>query len=396
MDKITELKQERMSLVKEQRGIIEQAEEEERSLGQQEENRFDELEGDIQELENRISRLKSVREKEKKEVAGEAKKEQKENNSGANDEEYRQAFETFLRGGAGELSREERSALREKRAQNVANASKGGYLVPETWEDRIIEKLTEESVMRRLARVDTVSTETNIPVDASKPQFGWIDEEGSYPETESEYGNKSASAWKLGGIIKVSEELLRDNAYNLEDRIERDAVDGLREQEEEAFVNGDNVKKPRGLLLDAETAVTAAATDAITSDEVLDLIYGVKRPYRRNSALLTGDNTAKALRKLKDDNGQYLWQPSLQAGEPDALMGYRTEFSHAMPEMEAAAKPIAFGDFSYYNVFDRQGMFMQRLDEKYADTGQIGFKVYRRVDGMLTLEEAVKVLEMAE
>lgn len=393
MDKITELKKERAKLVKEQRNIIERAEEEGRSLEQQEENRFDSLEDDILELEDRISRLKSVREKEKEEVAAEAREENQ--HSGVTEDEYREAFVGWMRQGLKKLERDKAVKLREKRAQNVANATKGGYLVPTEWENRIIEKLREASVMRNLATVETTSTETNIPVSTSKPEFGWIDEEGSYPDAESKYGQKSVDAWKVGGIIKVSEELLYDNAYDLETRIEDDAVEGLREEEEEGFVVGDNVKKPRGFLLDAEVGVNAASSDAIAADEILDLVYSLKRPYRDDANFLFDDAVAKSIRKLKDENGQYLWQPSYQAGEPDRLAGYPTEFSFAMPEMTSGNKPVAFGDFGYYSIYDRLGMFMQRLDEKYADTGQVGFKVYRRTDGLLTLEEAVQTIEMA-
>lgn len=393
MDKITELKQERAKLVKKQRNLIDGAEEEDRGLNSEEREQFDRIDGDIDELEERISDLKKVQDRQKKKVIDGLDDDQRGKQDG--DSEYREVFEKFARRGINELTREEASMLRELRAQNIANASKGGYLVPETWENRIIEKLNDANVMRRLATIETTSTETNIPVSTSKPQFGWIDEEGSYPETDEEFGNKSVDAWKSGGIIKVSEELLYDNTYNLQGRIERDFVTAARDIEEAGFIVGDGVKKPRGLLLDAEVGKTAAAVDAITFNELIDLVYSLRRPYRRNANFMLNDNSTKALRKIKNNNDQYVWEPSAQAGEPDRLLSYPLEYAQDMPDMAADNKPVAFGDFSYYSIYDRKGIALQRLNEKYADTGQIGFKGYKRVDGLLTLSEAVQVLQMA-
>lgn len=392
VDKITELKQERASLVKKQRKIIDKAEEKDRGLNSEEKKKFDRMDEEIDNLEGRISKLKKMQEREKKEIEKELGKESKEKGKG---KEYKKAFNAWMRRGRKELTREQATTLREKRAMNVANASKGGYLVPSTTENRIIEKLTEASIMRQICRVETTSTETNIPVSTGKPTFGWVDELGTYPETDSEYGQKSVDAWKVGGIIKVSEELLYDNTYNLESRIERDSIDGLQEEEELGFVVGDNVKKPRGFTLDAEVGKEAAAVDALTFNELIDLVYSLKRPYRRNARFLLDDPVAKAIRKIKNNNDQYVWQPSVQSGEPDRLLNYPVNFSYAMPEMATENKPVAFGDFDYYEIYDRQGIFMQRLQEKYADDGQIGFKVYRRTDGILTVEEAIKTLQMA-
>ena len=391
MDKITQMQQERASLIAKQRKILDKTKE--KGMSAEEERKWERMDQDIEDLEEKIEKELKTIEREKSLVEKEFKKEEKNKETGG--ERYTNAFESWLRRGNKEISREDALTLREKRSMNVANNIKGGYLVPTVWENRIIEKLREESVMRRIATVETTSSETNIPVSTSKPKFGWIDEEGSYPETDSEFGQKSVNAWKLGGIIKISEELLYDNAYNLEGRIERDSVIGLREEEEEAFINGDNIKKPRGLLLDAQIGKEATAADAITADEIIDLVYSVKRSYRRNGRFLLDDPIAKAIRKLKA-NEQYIWQPGLTSGEPDRLLGYPVEFSFAMPEMTAENKPVAFGDFSYYTIYDRQGMFMQRLDEKYSNTGQVGFKVYRRTDGLLTLEEAAKVIEMSD
>ena len=139
--------------------------------------------------------------------------------------------------------------------------------------------------------------------------------------------------------------------------------------------------------------MTAAAAAAFTADEIFDLFYSLKAPYRKSAVFLMNDSSVKALRKLKDGNGQYLWQPSLTAGTPDLLLGRPVYTSAFMPALAAGAKSVLFGDLSYYWVADRQGRSFRRLGELYAPTGQVGFLATQRVDGKLVLPEAVKVLQ---
>ena len=138
--------------------------------------------------------------------------------------------------------------------------------------------------------------------------------------------------------------------------------------------------------------MTAASSTAVTADELMDLYYSLKSPYRKKSVWVLNDSTIKAIRKLKDSNGQYLWQPSLTAGTPDTILGRPVKTSAYMPAIAAGAKTIAFGDFSYYWIADRQGRSFKRLNELFAATGQVGFLASQRVDGKLILAEAVKVL----
>ena len=138
--------------------------------------------------------------------------------------------------------------------------------------------------------------------------------------------------------------------------------------------------------------MTAASATAVTADELMDLFYSLKSPYRKNAVWILNDSTIKAIRKLKDSNGQYLWQPSLVAGTPDTILGRPVKTSTYMPAIAAGAKTIAFGDFSYYWIADRQGRSFKRLNELYAANGQVGFLGSQRVDGKMILPEAVKVL----
>ena len=138
--------------------------------------------------------------------------------------------------------------------------------------------------------------------------------------------------------------------------------------------------------------MTATSATAVTADEMIDLFYSLKAPYRKKSVWMLNDSTIKSIRKLKDTNGQYLWQPSLTAGTPDTILGRPVKTSAYMPAIAAGAKSIAFGDFSYYWIADRQGRSFKRLNELFAATGQVGFLASQRVDGRLILAEAVKVL----
>ena len=127
---------------------------------------------------------------------------------------------------------------------------------------------------------------------------------------------------------------------------------------------------------------------------MLDLYHSLKSSYRKNATFLVNDATIKAIRKLKDGNRQCLWQPSITAGEPDTILNRPVKTSSYVPVAASGAKPIAFGDFGYYWVADRQGRSFQRLNELFAVTGQVGFKASQRVDGKLILPEAIKTLQM--
>ena len=282
-------------------------------------------------------------------------------------------------------------------ALQVGTDSEGGYLVPDEYERTLVEALEEENIFRQMAKViKTSSGDRKIPVVASKGTASWIDEEGAYPESDDSFGQVSIGAYKLGTMIKVSEELLNDSVFDLQSYISREFARRIGAKEEEAFFTGDGKGKPLGVLAatgGAETGVTAASATAVTADELMDLYYSLKSPYRKKSVWVLNDSTIKAIRKLKDNNGQYLWQPSLVAGTPDTILGRPVKTSAYMPAIAAGAKTIAFGDFSYYWIADRQGRSFKRLNELYAATGQVGFLASQRVDGKLILAEAVKVLE---
>ncbi|BAL01352.1 putative capsid protein [Oscillibacter valericigenes Sjm18-20] len=306
--------------------------------------------------------------------------------------EYKRSFWNAMRTRAGEgLDPVVKNALQ------IGTDTEGGYLVPDEFERNLVEALEDENIFRRLANVITTSSgDRKIPVVASKGTASWIDEEGAIPESDDSFGQVSIGAYKLGTLIKVSEELLNDSVFNLESYISREFARRIGNKEEESFFGGDGSGKPTGILAatgGAQLGVTTAGATAITLDEVLDLFYSLKAPYRNKAVFVMNDSTVKAIRKLKDSQGQYLWQPSIQAGAPDTILNRPLYTSAYVPAIAAAAKTIAFGDFSYYWVADRQGRVFKRLNELYAATGQVGFIATQRVDGKLILPEAVKVLQ---
>lgn len=276
--------------------------------------------------------------------------------------------------------------------------SQGGYLVPEEYDRRLIDVLTEENIMRNLGTSITTSGEHKINIAATKPAAAWIEEGGQLSFGDATFDQIIMDAHKLHVAIKVTEELLYDNAFNLETYIINQFGKALANAEEDAFLNGDGVGKPLGLLATdggAQVGVSAKSASEITADEIIDLVYSLKRPYRKNAKFITNDQTLAAIRKLKDQTGQYLWQPSLQAGEPDRILGYPVYTSPFFPVITAGVPAIAFGDYSYYNIGDRGTRSFAELKELFAGNGMVGFVAKERVDGKLVLPEAVKLLTMA-
>ncbi len=312
-----------------------------------------------------------------------------ESKTGRGSDEYAASFWNAMRNKS--LSVEITNALQ------IGSDSEGGYLVPDEFERTLVEGLEEENIFRTLAKViTTASGDRKIPVVATKGTASWIDEEGAVPESDDSFGQVSISAYKLGTMLKVSEELLNDSIFNLEAYIAKEFARRIGAKEEEAFFIGDGNGKPIGIFNatgGAQDGITAASATAITVDEIMDLFYSLKSPYRKSATFILNDATVKAIRKLKDGNGNYIWQPSITAGTPDTILNRPVKTSAYVPNIAAGAKTIAFGDFSYYWVADRQGRSFKRLNELYATTGQVGFMATQRVDGKLILPEAIKTLK---
>lgn len=265
----------------------------------------------------------------------------------------------------------------------------GGYLVPEEYDHRLINTLDEENIIRKLATKITTSGEHKINIAATKPAAAWIEEGGALTFGDATFDQILMDAHKLHVAIKVTEELLYDNAFGLENYIITQFGKALANAEEDAFLNGSGVGQPLGIFADKGGGVVAKTVDTLTSDDIINLVYALKRPYRKNAKFIMNDQLIASIRTFKDNNGAYMWQPALTQGEPDRLLGYEVYTSPFAP-----VDGIAFGDFKYYNIGDRGTRSFKQLTELFAGNGMIGYVAKERVDGKLVLPEAVQILKI--
>lgn len=304
------------------------------------------------------------------------KEEQK---TGRASDEYKRAMLTALRSNFKQVS----NVLQE------GVDADGGYLVPEEYDSRLIDVLEEENIVRKLATRITTSGDHKINIAATKPAAAWIEEGGALSFGEATFSQILLDAHKLHVAIKVTEEPLYDNAFGLENYIITQFGKALANAEEDAFLNGDGTGKPLGIFTKIGGGTYLDEVTAIKTDDIINLVYALKRPYRKAAAFILNDKTIAALRKLKDNNGAYIWQPSFQANEPDRLLGYPLYTSAFAPE-----NAVAFGDFKYYNIGDRGTRSFKQLTELFAGNGMIGYVAKERVDGKLILPEAVQILSV--
>ena len=265
----------------------------------------------------------------------------------------------------------------------------GGYLVPEEYDHRLIKALEGENIMRKLATHITTSGEHKINIAATKPSAAWIEEGGALNFGDATFAQILLDAHKLHVAIKVTEELLYDNAFGLESYIIDQFGKALANAEEDAFLNGTGVGQPLGLFAETGGGTVAKTVTTLSSDELINLVYALKRPYRKNASFIINDQLIAQIRTFKDNNGAYMWQPSLTAGEPDKFLGYNVYTSQYAP-----TDAIAFGDYKYYNIGDRGVRSFKQLNELFAGNGLIGFVAKERVDGKLILPEAVQILKV--
>lgn len=401
MNKIIEMRQKRAALVAQARELLDKADKDNRNTTAEEDQQYERIMAEVDKLGKDIERLEQQNriEDELNRVSNPAHRPE----PGANNQqtvdprasqEYRTAFWQALTQGFNTLGADRARLLMLPEIRNLAvgTDAAGGYLVPDEFERTLVQKLEAENVMRQLATVITTgSGNREIPVEADYGTAQWLGEAAAYTESDATFSQVLLSAYKLGTIIKVSEELLNDSAFNIDSYVASAFARRFARAEEAAFVNGDGAGKPSGVVGSATQGVVAATgnTTSVTTDYVIDLYHALKRPYRTGATWLLADSTAKAIRKLKDADGQYIWQPGLTASQPDSILGRPVAISDDVPAMAASAKSILFGDFSYYWIADRVGRTMQRLNELYAANGQVGFRMYQRVDGKLILPEAV-------
>jgi len=308
--------------------------------------------------------------------------------------EKKAAFFKFMREGKSVLTPEEVKAL-------VSDAT-GQILIPEELESEIYRELPKITIIRSLATVRQTRSDRIRRRSLTEVQVGWGKLETGATLTKSTMtpGEEFQYVEDLYGLTKVGEDELMDTDVALESIITNSFSRAIAEAEDTAFVvgTGHANKQPEGILNSSVATVNAGQAGAITADDILKLIYEVPAQYRRNGVLIVNSKTELALRLLKDTNGQYLWQPSLQAGTPATFAGYPIYNQEDIPQIPAAgtaAKVAIFGDVrSGYRIIDRLGMTVQRLTELYAEAGLIGFKVHYRVGGSVIRPDALRILNV--
>lgn len=310
--------------------------------------------------------------------------------------EYRQAFQDFLRFGSASPELRAGHATFEVRDLSVGTTTAGGYTVPDDFESSILAVLRDETPMRGVSTVQTRSNDTKFPLITTHATAAWQTENSTYTGgSDTVFDQLEIEALKAGTIIKVSEELLMDSATDVEALVRDEIVQSIGVLENTAYTVGNGTTQPQGITGRAAAGVTAASATALTTDELLDLQHSVKAGYRRRARFMCEDASLKVVRKLKTSDGQYIYQPGLTLGAPDVLLGNPLTTNEDMASIATGAISFLYGDFSRFYIVDRAGIFVQRLNERYADAGQVGFRVFHRTDSNLMLTEAVKKLTQA-
>jgi HK97 family phage major capsid protein len=371
-----------------------------RSLTDEESQKWDAIFADVQKLNKELDRNAKLAEQRALIADQGSQKADEQNNTTA---DYREVFNKWMRRGMGKLTAAERDMM-EKRGtdpQGVSTDALGGYAVPEAFGDQLIKAMAVYGGMLEVATITTTNSGANMPfptLDETAVTGVRVGENTQIAVNDITLGTVPLSAYVYSsGIVKMSLQLLQDDGVNLEGELSGIFADRIGRIVNADLTAGDGSAKPTGLLEGISNGKTATAVDAVTRDEIVDLIYSVDRAYRGNSRFMLHDSTLAALRKIDLGTGDArpLWQPSIRVGEPDTLEGYSYTVNNDMPELGAGNTPIAFGDFSKFRVRMVRQMGMVTFDEKYMDFLQKGYMAWLRLDGRLLDTKAVKVLTNA-
>ena len=320
--------------------------------------------------------------------------------------EHKTAFQVYCRKGLENGLRE-----LEQKAMNTGSDPDGGYLVPEEIETEITRVLTKEVAMRRLATVRTIGAASyKKPVVTSGAGFGWLGETEDSVETSTpKLAELEFVSGKLFAEPWATNDMLEDVVLNVESWLAEEANTSFAEGEAAAFLTGNGIKKPRGLLTH-DTVVNSSYTwgklgyiasgaagafaASNPSDALINMVHSLRRGYRNNGAFLMNDLTLAEIRKFKDGQGEYIWQPGLQVGVADKLLGYTVEVDDYMPDIAANSLAIAFGDFKRgYIIVDRRGIAVIR--DNLTKKGYTKFHTTKRVGGGVQNFEAIKLMKFA-
>ena len=287
-----------------------------------------------------------------------------------------------------------RRKTREDVLDKGRDVSTGTYSMPNAAAGKVMAAIEKESDFRKIATViRAYKNGYKIFAKDCKDKAEFVAEGASIPVYESagDFDENTIESHKLASIVKLDEDFVGDAGFNIEKYLTEKLGRSFGRAEDEAFINGTGKEEPTGILNDENGADTALTVAELNYDAVIDLYFSVDKEYRKNGIWLMNDKTALALRKLKDADGNYLWNPA-----SDTILGKQVILSEFMPDIESGAKPIAFGDFSYYWIVGRKPVSVRTLLEEYVFYDQIGYLAFEFLDGKLVRKEAIKVIKMAE
>ena len=272
------------------------------------------------------------------------------------------------------------------------NIETGTYAMPNTANNKYMSALEKESLFRSIGTViKAYGSGYRIFAKDSNDLAQWVPEGDTIPIYDGidDFTINTVDSWKLAAFVKMDETFIRDASFDIENYLINRFAKNFGRAEDIAFINGTGIQMPTGILNATNGADVGITTAEITYDNVIGLYFSVEPEYRRNAVWLMNDETALALRTLKDSTGNYLWRDS-----DDTILGKRVIISEYMPNAESDSKPIAFGDFSYYWVIGRSPVSVKTLSEKFALHDQIGYLAFEFLDGKLIRSEAVKVIQI--
>lgn len=316
--------------------------------------------------------------------------------------EYRSVFERFVRFGEGELNPEERQVLRagSARAQGVGTPSAGGYTVPEGFWAKVTETLKFYATVAGVAEVLTTAEGSKVPWptnDDTGNKGAILDENTQITELAVAFGQAELEAYMYTSrLLLVSYQLLQDAGIDIEAFLARKMGERLGRAVNEHYTVGNGVSQPQGYMTGITAGKIAGSTSAFTYEDLVDLVHSVDIAYRGNARFAVHDLVLGSIRKIKDDDGRYLWQPSMAAGVPDTILGYPyfvNNFQDAA--LEEGARPVVFGDFrAGFVVRNVAGGTIRRLEERYADFLQVGYFAFSRHDSVVQDASAIKYLQL--
>ena len=281
-----------------------------------------------------------------------------------------------------------------QKALRRGSAGSGNFIVPDTFEQKLVKGLTEKSLIRKLGTVMKTNTTMRIPTIIADGEAAWIPENEPVQFSEAVYGEIVLDAYKLAHKVVVSDEMLEDANFDVEDYIRQLFVESVSAAEELALFIGDGNGKPTGLLHQTSVGWISEKAGDITYDDILNLIHSVKSPYRKNAVLVMSEDAITKLLSIIHYHGNSPWDVSLKDGTSKTLFGYPVYTTNYLDRVLPGTKPVLFGDFSYFWIGERGKRSVKRLVERYADTGQVAYITSERIDAKLVLPEAIKSLEV--